>query len=106
MDILKDKAIKSYSYFSRYASFPYYYNTEDKKYVYGTTSQIKDTIPYTIHKVKINETFDTIALDYYNNPTFFWVICDFNKIQDPYTELVPGTTLKIPVLSDISYKDI
>ena len=33
-------------------------------------------------------------------------ICDFNKIQDPYIKLEVGQTLKIPVLSDISYKEV
>lgn len=71
MDKIKDKSYRTYNYFSRYTSFPYYYNVEDKKYIYGTTSQMNKDIVHTLHKVKRNETLDSIALNYYNNPTFF-----------------------------------
>ncbi len=106
MDILQNKNYKSYDYFSRYSSFPYYYNSIDKKYIYGTTSQINTNISYILHKVKKNETLDSISLDYYNNPTYFWVIADFNRIQDPYNKLEEGINLKIPSLSSISFEEI
>lgn len=101
--VLSDKAFKDYNYFSRYTSFPYYYHNVDKKYIYGTTTKVKSDIPYTLHKVKANETLDTLALDYYNNPTFFWAIADFNNIRDPYIKLDVGTNLKIPTLSELSF---
>ena len=106
MDVLVDKSYKDYDYFSRYVGFPYYYHLEDEKYIYGTTSQIKPSTTYILHKVKINETIDSIALDYYNNPSFFWAICDFNKIQDPYTKLEVGQEIKIPTLSAISFEEV
>ena len=103
MSKLINKQYREYSYMSRYASFPFYYHTEDKKYVYGTTSQLQKEIPYTLYKIVKNDTIDSIALDFYNNPTYFWVICDFNDIIDPYTKLVEGETLKIPSLSNVSF---
>lgn len=103
-DTLINKSYKTYDYLSRYGAFPYYYNTKDNKYIYGTTSQLNASTTYTLHKVKQGETFDSIALDYYNNPTFFWVICDFNRIQDPYKELETGEVLKIPTLNAINYE--
>lgn len=106
MERLVNKAYKEYGYFSRYTSFPYYYNTEDKKYVYGTTSHINQNATYVLHKVKQNETYDSIALDYYNNPTFFWVICDFNKVQNPFTKPAPDTMIKVPTLADIGFKEV
>ena len=105
MDVLTNKQHKEYDYFSRYTSFPIYYHTEDKKYVYGTTSQIKDDVTYVLHKVKQNETYDSIALDYYNNPTFYWVICDFNKVQDPFTRPEVDSMIKIPTLADVSFEE-
>lgn len=104
MDKIIDKSYKTYNYFSRYTSFPYYYNVEDKKYVYGTTSQMNPDIIFTLHKVKRNDTLDSLALNYYNNPTFFWAIASFNNIIDPYAELEEGIELKIPTLSDISFE--
>lgn len=105
MDTLINKQYKDYNYFSRYASFPFYYHTEDRKYVCGTTSQIKDSVTYTLHKVKQGETYDSIALDYYNNPTFYWAICDFNKVQDPFTKPEVDSMIKIPTLADVSFEE-
>lgn len=105
MDNLINKQYKNYNYFSRYTSFPIYYNQIDNKYVYGTTSQLKTDVNYILHKVKNGDTLDTLALTYYNNPTFFWVIAYFNNIQDAFTKLKIGDTLMIPTLSDISFKE-
>ena len=103
MDVLVDKSYKEYKRLSRYMNFPYYYNTLDKKYIYGTTAQLKDTTTHIIHIVKANDTFDSLALYYYGNPTYYWIICDFNHIQDPYQELVVGEEIKIPTFSMIEY---
>ena len=103
MNNLSKKSYRSYDYISRYQQFPYYYHEEDDKYIYGTTAQLDDTLGYTLHVVKRGDTIDSIALDYYNNPTMFWLICDFNKIQDPYTKLKVGDKIKVPVLSAIRF---
>lgn len=106
MDVLKDKAYKDYEYTSRYASFPYYYHTCDKKYVQGLTGQLDDNSVFVLHKVKKGETLDSIALDSYSNSTFFWVIADFNHIQDPFAPLEVDSMLKIPTLASIKFKEI
>jgi nucleoid-associated protein YgaU len=49
------------------------------------------------------DTLDTLALYYYNNPTYFWVIADFNRIQDPYADLVVDSVLRIPTFSNIAF---
>ena len=103
MDVLKDKKYKQYTRISRYSSFPYYYNTLDDKYVEGTTKYLADDSEYRLIKVKRGDTYDTLALQYYNNPTYYWVICSFNRIQDPFKTPAPDTYLKIPVLSEINY---
>lgn len=105
MEALIDKQYKQYDYLSRYTRFPYYFNRLDNKYIYGTTAQLNKDASYTLHKVKRNETLDTLALDYFNNPTFFWVIADFNDIQDPFIKLKEGQELKIPSLNEVSYGD-
>lgn len=103
MEVLTDKSYKSYERLSRYSSFPYYYNRNDNKYIYGTTGQLDDTTPFSSYIVKQNDTYDSIALDFYNNPTYYWVICDFNRIQDPFENPTAGTLLRIPVFSSIRY---
>lgn len=106
MDSLRGKSYKQYPYISRYSRFPYYYNIQDNKYVYGITGQLdKDTI-YVLHKVEIKDTLDSLALQYYGRPDYFWVIADFNSIQDSFIKLSEYyDTLKIPSLTSISYKD-
>lgn len=102
-EVLTQKTYRDYSYFSRYTSFPYYYNTKDKKYIYGTSSQLNTNTGFMLHSIKPGDTLDTLALNYYNNPTFFWAIADFNHIQDPYAKLKLGDTIKIPTLSEITF---
>lgn len=102
--VLTEKNYKTYNYISRYANTPYYFHTIDKKYVYGTTYPMSKDITYLVHKVIKNETFDSISLTYYNTPLYYWVIMDFNDIQDPFTFLEEGQELRIPTLSAISFK--
>ena len=105
MDILKDKQLRAYDKLSRYSTFPFYYNELDNKYMYGTTNHLKNTTAYRLYKIKNNDTLDSIALDAYNDPTYYWIICDFNRIQDPFIDLAVGSYLKLPILSLIEYKD-
>lgn len=100
---LYGKEYRDYERVSRYSSFPFYYVEEDNKYNYGITSHLKKDIKYISHKVSYGDTLDTLALYYYNNPTYFWVIADFNNIRDPYENLKIGTILKIPTFSEIKY---
>ena len=106
MDVLKDKKYRSYDKLSRYSIFPYYYHTLDDKYIYGTTSHLSDDNLYTLYTVKQNDTWDKIALDAYNNPVYYWIICDFNGVQDPFLEPAVGLQIKIPVLSTIHYRRV
>ena len=103
MDVLKNKTYKQYEKVSRYNNFPYYYHKLDKKWIYGTTTQLNDTTPYILYKVVKNDSWDSIALAAYNNPTYYWVICDFNRVQDPFTKPVEGSSIKIPVFSNIQF---
>ena len=103
MDKLKQKAYRTYNYISRYSSFPYYYNTEDEKYIYGTTAYLDDSTPYTLYKVQKADTWDSMALKFYNSPTFFWILCDFNRVQNPYEMPEVGTLIKVPALTNIKF---
>lgn len=98
------KEYKEYDRVSRYSSFPFFYVIEDNKYNYGITSHLKhDNVKYIAHKVKDGDTLDNLSLYYYNNPTYFWIIADFNKINDPYESLQIGQVLKIPTFSDVEF---
>ena len=104
MEVLKDKAYKKYLKLSRYQSFPYYYNTVDDKYVYGKTSWLDDTTPYTEYSCGANDTLDSLSMQFYGSPTYWWIIADFNRIIDPMIKLYAGDTLKIPNISQIVFK--
>ena len=103
MEVLKNKSYTDSDQLSRYTPFPYYYHTKDNKYVRGITSYLKDTTVYSLYEVQRGDTFDSIALEYYNNPTLYWIICSFNHIQDPFKKPIEGTYIKIPTISTISY---
>lgn len=104
MSILTSKKYKEYDKVSRYQVFPYYYHSVDDKFIYGLTAHLDNKqTAFVAHKVKEFDTLDTLALYYYNNPTYFWIIADYNRIQDPYEELEIGRVLKIPTFSNIAF---
>lgn len=100
---ISDSLYRDYDRLSRYQVFPYFYYYNDSKYCYGTTAQLKNNTNYINYIVQVGDTFDTLALKFYNNPTYYWIICDFNRIQDPFSTLKEGATIKIPTFSDIEY---
>ena len=103
MDVLTNKKYRNYTTISRYSAFPIYYHNIDKKWVGGSTQYLRDDTPYNTCVVNTGDTYDNLALYYYNNPTLYWVICSFNHIQDPFKDPEVGEVLRIPVLSGISY---
>ena len=103
MQRLINKQYKSFNHVSRYTVFPFYYDTLEDKYTYGITGNLYTDTPYKNHRVKRGDTLDSLALYYYNNPTYFWVIADFNKINDPYITLEEDSIIKIPTFSGIQF---
>lgn len=103
MDILTNKQYKSYDRISRYALVPIYFNRLDNRYMMGTVTKLVDS-KYKMYKVQENDTYDSLALDYYNNPTLYWVICNVNGVFDPFTPPTPGEYIKIPILSEVTFE--
>ena len=107
MDKLKDKKYESFDYTCRYTGVPYYYNVADGKEIFGLTSNMIKDLPWVAHKVKDEDTLDSLALNYYNNPTLFWIIADFNSIRDPFEKLWGKyRIIKIPSLTSIEFGDL
>lgn len=103
MSVIIDSAAKDYSYLSRYSDFNVLYNSEDGKKYYETTSQLRsDFSIFESHLVEVGDSLDSIALRYYGNPLYWWIIADVNRIQDIFN-LKVGTRLSIPYLNQISY---
>ena len=105
MNVLKDKSSKTYLYTSRYATLPYYYNTLDKKYMYGISKNLNTNTDYVLHNLVDSDSLDSLALKYYGRPDLFWVIADFNNLNDPYIRLDDKmNSIKIPALSGITWR--
>ena len=103
---LTNKKFETFDYVSRYTSVPYYYDVNNNRNVYGIGEQLSKDIPYVTHKVKPEDSLDALALTYYNNPTYWWVIAYFNRISDPFVVLhLKYSTLKIPSISGIKFEN-
>lgn len=103
MDVLTNKQYKQYDKLSRYSQFPIWYNKLDDKWITGTPTHLT-SINYTLYKVRQNDTYDLIALWAYNNPTYFWIICNYNNVLNPFENPKPGTFLKLPTMSNIEFE--
>ena len=104
MDTLKNKNYANFDYLSRYTNTPYYYDTLQDRQIYGIGTNLKNNSEYVTQKVQSNDTLNSLALKYYNNPTFWWIIASFNDIQDSFKPLRDKyTTIKIPSISSIEF---
>lgn len=104
MDTLTNKRYQQYDYTSRYTDVPYYYDTINGRDVYGIGSNLDKSSSWVGHQVKTEDTLDTLALKYYNNATFWWIIAFFNDIQDPFIHLSDKfEVIKIPSISSIEF---
>lgn len=100
---LTKKSYKSYESLSRYEQVPYYYYKKLNKYIYGTSKYLNNETPFVSYKVKRNDTWDSIALYYYNNPTYYWILLSYNRVQDPFQEPTEGQIIKVPTFSTIYF---
>ncbi len=106
MNELKNKHFIHYDYKNRDAQTPVYFNTKFQMEVMGIGTNIKKNAPFIIHNVMPGDTLDNLSLRYYNNPTYWWVICQFNLIFDPFIHLADRyKTLRIPSISSIEFGD-
>ena len=104
MDTLRNKTYADFDYLSRYTNTPYYYDTITGKEIYGIGTNLKTNTEFVTHKVKSSDTLDALALKYYNNPTFWWIIAYYNDIQDSLKPLKNKyNTLRIPSISSIEF---
>ena len=107
MDTLKNKRYEAYDYTSRYTSVPYYYDTLDNRDIYGIGTNMLKNISFISHKVSEFDTLDSLALKYYNNPTYWWIIAYFNDIQDAFIDLNDKfEIIQIPSIASIEFGEL
>lgn len=105
MNILTDEQTRKYYALSRYETISFYYNTEDNKYIYGLTKNLSKDTPYVLHTVKSTDTLDSLSLKYYGRPDYYWIIANFNNIQDCLESLSNYKSIKIPTFTLLQYED-
>ena len=104
MDTLRNKRFESATYICRYTTVPYYYDTLGERDVYGIGTNMKKNSAFVSHKVKAGDTLDSLALKYYNNPTYWWVIAYFNDIEDAFRPLIDQfEVIQIPSIASIEF---
>lgn len=104
MDTLKNKKYITSDYISRYQTTPEYQDILFGRQLSGIADYILSSTQYISHKVKMDDTFDSLALKYYNNPTYWWIIAQFNKVTDPFVQLIDKyRIIKIPTITTIKF---
>lgn len=48
------------------------------------------------YQLKQTDTWTGISFRYYKTYKLWWLICKFNKIQNPLAPMIPGMIIKIP----------
>lgn len=51
---------------------------------------------YTVYEVSATDSWASISFVFYKTYKLWWIICKFNNIKNPFTELTPGKLIKIP----------
>lgn len=104
MNNLINKNYLTFDYTSRYISVPYYYDKNANREISGIGTQVDTTTAFVAHKVKPEDTLESLALSYYNNPMYWWMIAYFNNIQDSFVPLISRySTLKIPSMNSVTF---
>lgn len=106
MDILSNETYKQHNNLSRYAIVPIFYNKLDKRYQPGFPMRLEKQTSFVKHEIKSGDTLDSLALYYYGNPTYYWIIADFNDILDPFLPLIVGQIINIPTFQALTFYEV
>lgn len=106
MDTLKNKRYLQYGYLCRLTGTAIYYDTLKEREITGIGLDLQPDIPHFTHIVKERETLDFLALKYYNNPTYWWIIAMFNNIQDAFIDDLKAKypILQIPNIGAVTFQ--
>lgn len=50
----------------------------------------------TLYEVKSGDTWTSISYNFFKTIRLWWLLCKFNGVVDPFSELVPGVSIRIP----------
>lgn len=73
-------------------------HTNDKGDIVSNRYQFYSFTNYKNITLENDQTLDEISLKYYGTPLYYWLVGEANSIEDPFSKILKGTTLKIPEL--------
>jgi LysM repeat protein len=62
---------------------------------FNNINSIPDTY-YTVYMVQEGDTWTNISYKAYGTINPWWIICKFNNIKNPFTDLIVGKKIKLP----------
>ena len=92
------------------------YNTKNGRYVFGGTTEVsvatvewwsRNTVKHSptdiiyVLEKKYEGRPEMLGYVFYGDVGMWWVICQYNSILDPISELVEGTMLLIPLMARV-----
>lgn len=51
---------------------------------------------FTIYEVKPKDTWTNLSFKFFNTYKLWWLLCKFNNVEDPFSELKQGDFIKVP----------
>ena len=51
---------------------------------------------FNYYILKDTDTWTAISYKFYETPELWWLICKFNNVQNPFSEIVAGKEIKVP----------
>lgn len=86
--------------FYRYENFFNIYTEDNGMKFYNLLRSINvfpanDSIAEDEYLVALNDTWMLISYKYYGTIHLWWLVCDYNRIQDPTKIPEPGTKIKL-----------
>jgi hypothetical protein len=76
---------------------------EEYDFLYNNLSRLVLNYPVSYYQLTDSDVMrpDLVSYKMYNTTDFWWLILYVNDIEDPLTDLVSGTIVKIPNVLDI-----
>lgn len=86
--------------FYRYENFFNIYEDEEQRKFYNLLRSVNiipanDSIAEDEYIVALNDTWINISYKYYGTIYLWWLVCEYNNIEDPTKIPEPGTKIKL-----------
>lgn len=56
---------------------------------------LEKSLEYEIYQVQEEDWWENISYKLYGTVNFWWLLCLINGVNNPFEELIPGTSIKI-----------